>query len=74
MKLFPNQSEVSFDEYQLNVQLSNRLPFLRNIPDARPPECLAKRYGCYTFESLVILKKTGVAILYALLKSHPSLI
>ena len=50
LELFPNQSEVSFDEYQLNVQLSNRLPLFRNIPDARPPECLAKRYGYCAFK------------------------
>ena len=52
VELFPNQSEVPFEEYQLNVQLSNRLPLLRDIPDARPPECLAKRYGHCAFEAL----------------------
>ena len=41
--LFPNQSDVPFDQYQLNVELSNRLALFRGIPDARPAECLTKR-------------------------------
>ena len=73
-ELFPNQSEVSFDEYQLNVQLSNRLPLVRNIPDARPPECLARRYEWCAFEALAILEKTGVAILHALMKNYTGLV
>lgn len=37
--LFPNQSDVKFTEYELNVQASNSLPLDRSVPDFRPREC-----------------------------------
>lgn len=36
---FPNQSDVEFAVYELNVRRSNELPLRRPIPDFRPAEC-----------------------------------
>lgn len=37
--MFPDQSDVKFTEYELNVQVSNSLPLERSVPDYRLREC-----------------------------------
>ena len=46
---FPAQTDVEFEEYQLNVARSNALPLDRSPPDVRPPAC---RQLSYDFDSL----------------------
>ena len=44
LKLFPKEHSGRFEEYQLNVSLSDSLPLYRSIPDTRPPMCSHQRY------------------------------
>ncbi len=42
--LFPPQYNATFQDYELNVSVSNSLPLLRPIPDDRPVPCLYVQY------------------------------
>jgi len=49
---FPTETDVKFEEYQLNVSCSNAIPVDRSPPDVRPPAC--RQIG-YNLNSLPVV-------------------
>jgi polypeptide N-acetylgalactosaminyltransferase len=51
---FPTDETTDFDIYSLNVQLSNRIPLDRSLPDTRPEDCSRIQYDTEVKVSVLI--------------------
>ena len=52
---FPGQTEVEFDEYQLDVARSNAVPVDRTPPDVRPPACRQLNYDLESLSDVSVI-------------------
>lgn len=52
--IFPSLAGTPFEQYMLNVELSNKLPLDRDLSDERPLECVNKEYTDLPKASVII--------------------
>jgi len=52
---FPSQTDVEFEDYQLNVARSNSIPLDRSLLDVRPPVCRQLTYSVDSLSDVSII-------------------